>query len=82
MTSSDIEIRLLGILEKADSLLPKGELSDMIDLVRAGEPGIGLENFCMQLFERDVKAPPEILKEIASLGSAMGLRAQLWERLK
>jgi len=82
MDLQEIEKKLLVILKQADTLLPENELQDMIALVRGGEPGIGLENFCTQLFEYDVNVPADILTAIVILGSAMGVRPHYWEMLK
>jgi hypothetical protein len=32
-----------------------------------GEPGVGLENFCVQLTEHDVRVDAEVLREIRDL---------------
>ena len=82
MNLQEIEKRLLAILEEAGPLLPKNELDEMLELVRAGEPGIGLENFCTQLLEYEVELPHVMLAEVANLGRAMGIQARYWERLK
>jgi hypothetical protein len=82
MNLNEIEKCLLDFLVREGSPLPEGELIGMIELVRAGEPGIALENFCTQLFEYDVKVSPMVLNEIASLGIAMGINSRYWERLE
>jgi hypothetical protein len=78
----EIEQRLLKLFEKDPGMLPRDELTQMIKLVQAGEPGVGLENYCTQLYEYEVKVSIDIIREIAQLGSAMGINARYWERLK
>lgn len=73
-----IEKRLENILAKAKGWLPDRELADMGALVRAGEPGVALENFCTQLEEYDVVVPLEIAVELRSLASAMGMPVSPW----
>jgi hypothetical protein len=82
MNLNEIESRLLSVLKQAERLLPQSELQGMVELAQAGEPGVGLENFCTQLFEYDVAVPVHILTEIAELGCAMGIQSRYWERLK
>jgi hypothetical protein len=74
----EIENRLEDILAKATGWLPANELADMVDLVRHGEPGVALENFCTQLEEYDIVVPQDIVDELRSLASAMGMRLPAW----
>jgi len=82
MNMKEIEMLLLAISKQADAVLPKNELRNMIELVQAGEPGIGFENFCTQLFGYDVEVPANILTELATVGGAMKIKAHYWEQLK
>lgn len=77
----EVESRLAALLQRAASLLPADELADMLDLVRHGEPGVALENYCTQLHEHDVRVPSAVITEITVLGEAMGIQSRLWERL-
>lgn len=78
----DVEKRLTKILRRYETgALPRDQVKEMESLVAAGEPGVALENLCVQLFEYDVVFPPELVRELAELGNAMGLDARLWERL-
>jgi hypothetical protein len=70
-----IEDRLAVLLVGAAGLLPRSELEDMLELVRAGEPGVALENFCVQMIEHDVVMPSEISTELRALAKAMGMRS-------
>lgn len=54
----------------------------MVELAQAGEPGVGLENFCTQLFEYDIAVPVRTLTEIVKLACSMGIQSCYWERLK
>jgi hypothetical protein len=70
MNTREAEERLSVVLTNSAGLLPADQLADMQSLVRAGEPGVALENFCTQLEEYDVAIPEKLvhaLKEIASL---------------
>lgn len=81
MNLPEIEQRLLKILDQEKGRLPKEQLDGMIELVRAGEPGIGLENYCTQLFEYDAKISLDVLREITLLGNEMGIHPKYWENL-
>jgi hypothetical protein len=70
----DVEERLERVLARATGLLPDDQLSDMASLVRAGEPGIALENLCTQLHEYDVSVTPALATELDALAATMGLR--------
>jgi hypothetical protein len=78
MGRRDIENRLEDILARATGWLPANELADMVDLVRHGEPGIALENFCTQLEEYDIVVPEDIVEGLRSLASAMGMMPPAW----
>jgi len=73
MDLREIEQRLEKVLRSRPWPLPQQQITDMIELVQAGEPGVALENFCTQLEEYDVPIPPEVLHELRILASAMGL---------
>jgi hypothetical protein len=78
MDLREIEKRLEQALLKATGWLPEGELRDMLSLVRAGEPGVALENFCTQLEENDIAVPRELAAELRELACEMGIRASRW----
>jgi hypothetical protein len=78
MDRREIEKQLEAILAKAIGWLPANELADMVDLVRHGEPGVALENFCAQLEEYDIVVPQGIVDELRSLASAMGMTLPAW----
>ena len=80
-TLPQIESRVAALLERASSFFPTNEVNDIVDLIRHGEPGVALENFCEQLYEREVRVPSAILTEIAVLGEAMGMKSRYWEML-
>jgi hypothetical protein len=49
MELEEIETRLEALLEESKRWLRADQLRDMLELVRAGEPGVALENLCTQL---------------------------------
>jgi hypothetical protein len=52
-----IESRLAEIFNEFLNLIPAEQIAEMLALVRAGEPGVALENFCTQLVEYSVAVP-------------------------
>jgi hypothetical protein len=66
------------VLSNATHWLPERELKDMLSLVKAGEPGVALENLCTQLEEYDVAVPHEVAVELGSLATAMGMPISSW----
>jgi hypothetical protein len=52
-----VEERLARLLSRALGLLPEEELRQMRELVSVGEPGVALENFCMELVEYTCRYP-------------------------
>ena len=73
-----VEERLAAVLKNAGGWLPDDQLTEMQSLVRAGEPGVALENFCTQLEEYDVAVPDNVVRELKDLASIMGLRLSPW----
>jgi len=73
MDRRQVEDRLVRVLQKATSWLPVEQLVELESLVRAGEPGVALENFCAQLEEDDVVVPVESVRELNEIAAAMGM---------
>jgi hypothetical protein len=78
MNLGEIEKRLMEVLSNATTWLPEPELEDMVSLVKAGEPGVALENFCTQLEEYNITVPRDVAVELRNLASAMGMRVSGW----
>jgi hypothetical protein len=78
MDLREVEKRLEGVLSNAKTWLPEREVEEMLSLVKAGEPGVALENFCTQLEEYDIAVPRDVAVELRSLAFAMGMRASRW----
>jgi len=81
MTTTPLESRVLAVIGMCRGLLPKEQLDEMDQLVRAGEAGIALENLSTQLHEYDVIVEKATIEEIEMLGKAMSLDAKYWSRL-
>jgi hypothetical protein len=54
----------------------------MLDLTRAGEPGVALENLCTQLEEYEIAISLALYDEIRLLGKAMQISETYWVGLK
>jgi hypothetical protein len=78
MDLQQIETRLASILEESKPWIPPEQLSDMTELVRAGEPGVAFENLCTQLFEFDAVIPPDLRERLRRLGEQMGIASDFW----
>ena len=61
--------------------LPDNQIQDMIDLAKAGEPGIAFENLCTQLYEYDVIVDKETLESLRNIGKSMNIDTRYCERL-
>lgn len=82
MNRAEIEATLLNLIaECSDSTIPTTQLQDMASLVKAGEPGVALENLCTQLFEYDVRVAPGVAAQLATVGRAMGIDEKYWQNL-
>ena len=82
MTTTSLESGVLDVIARCADLLPGGELREMSDLVKAGEPGIALENLSTQLYEHGASVQPEIVRAVEVLGRSMGLDSKYWHRLE
>ena len=78
MDLRQVEERLAALLKSAEGWLPSEQLTEMMSLVKAGEPGVALENFCTQLEEYDVAVPDHVVRELKALASAMGMMIPPW----
>lgn len=81
MDLDEIENRLAAILKESTKWLPAEQLADMVELVRAGEPGVALENLCTQLFEFDAVIPADLRDKLRCLSEEMGIDNDSWRRL-
>jgi hypothetical protein len=78
----EIERRLERLLDQSGGGLPEEQLGEIKSLVKAGEPGVALENFCSQLLEYDIAVPLDLVKELEKLGQAMGIDPEYWAGLR
>lgn len=62
--------------------LPDDQVQDMMDLARAGEPGVAFENLCTQLYEYDVVADAETLEHLRHIGKSMNIDSRYCDRLE
>lgn len=82
MDRAELEASLLKLIaDCSGTAIPIIQLQDMAALVKAGEPGVALENLCTQLFEYDVPVGAAVVARIARLGRAMGLDEACWVNL-
>ena len=83
MTFLEIQAKLVALLESAREIgLPADCLDSSIELAKAGEPGIALENFCSDLDDHELAVSPAMRAAIIELGSAMRLDEKYWKRLQ
>ena len=82
MTTTALESSVLDVIAMCIELLPDSELREMSDLVKAGEPGIALENLSTQLYEHAASVRPEVVRAIEGLGRSMGLDPKYWRRFE
>lgn len=78
---SALERELITIFEWARGVLPDDQVAEMEALTTSGEPGVALENFCVQSIEYDLVLPTDMLGAIEKLGRQMGLNERYWVRL-
>jgi len=82
MDFQTIEHSLLRLIQTYSGNFPAEQAKEMADLIRAGEPGIGFENLCTQLYEYDVPVDEPTLGQLKEIGAQMGIEPKYWERLK
>jgi hypothetical protein len=82
MIPTPLDTRVLGVIAMYRGLVPQEQLDEMDQLVRAGEPGVALENLTTHLYEYDVAVEQGTFEEIESLSKAMGLDPKYWARLR
>lgn len=82
MRREEIESGLVRVIDALRGHLPAEQAQDMLDLTRAGEPGVALENLCTQLAEYEVAISLPLYDQIRLLGKAMQLDETYWVGLK
>jgi hypothetical protein len=82
MTFEEIEERIDGLITKSEDRLPSDLISVLRELVAAGESGVALENFCLELSDRNSYLASEELMELETVGAAMQIQPEYWQRLK
>ena len=70
------------LLTEMSQSLTVQDVDQITELVDANELGVAFENFCMQLYERGATCSPEQLVLIGSIGTAMNINPEYWERLE
>lgn len=78
MNTKELESALSTVIVATRGTLPDAEIDDMLELVRAGEPGVALENLCTQLEEYEAHLPGEHTATIVALARHMGIRVAPW----
>ena len=82
MDMQEIERKLLEEIQTYAGQLPADQVKDIADLAQAGEPGVAFENLCMQLYEYDIAVDNGMLSKLKSIGIAMGIESEYWDRLQ
>jgi len=78
MNPSDIQCDLELLLINIGSALPSDEIADMLNMTRAGEPGVALENLCEQIVEYEITVDAAVLEKIILLANQMGFDPSYW----
>lgn len=82
MQREEIESSLVWVIDALSGHLSPEQAQDMLDLTRAGEPGVALENLCTQLEEYEIVIPLTLYDHIRLLGKAMQLDESYWVGLR
>ncbi len=82
MRWDDLTGRLRALAMEAAPSLTEQEFRSVWDLIDAGEPGVGFELMCAQIYERDSAVSSAMAAEFRALGTAMGLDPDQWEVLR
>jgi hypothetical protein len=78
----DLVGRMRALAMEAESSLTEVEFRSVWDLIDVGEPGVGFELMCAQIYERDSAVSSVMAAEFHALGTAMGLEPEQWEVLR
>jgi hypothetical protein len=79
--AQDVERRTLALLAGFGGRLRPDEVEEMESLIVAGEPGVALENMCVQLYEHDAPVDPSEVAAIAEVGDLMRIDPFYWRPL-
>ncbi len=81
MEFSEIELKLLSIIDLFEKELPPNRFQCTRELAAAGEYGVALENLCSQLDDQGVAVTADVRRRLAALGGVLGIDPKHWERL-
>lgn len=76
------EERLYALAERLRSGYDPQYAETLADLVRVGEPVVGLEILSDQLLDDEVGIEPAVFREIEELSHLMGMKPRYWEQLQ
>jgi len=76
-----IDSLLYAALEELKTLLPKRDYVNSKDSIDAGEPELGLETICSQLYEFQIRFPETAHRLLAKAGDLLKMRPAIWQKL-
>lgn len=78
---NELEYQIADVLEGLAPQMSPRDVTNVRDLLSAGEAGVALEVLCTQLYEFDVPVTLNDLRRIRQLTEVMVLPAHLWRDL-
>jgi hypothetical protein len=79
--SYDVYKDLMGLLVLLDERGIFKICKHYVGDLRAGEPGVMLENLCQMLEEEEIAIPRDAMKIIVRAGQSMGIEPKWWKDL-
>jgi hypothetical protein len=79
-TPEEITLRLHEAMDAAVGLTPD-DISNVQSLIDAGEWLVAFETLCTQIYEWEIALEPEVIRDLESLGAALGVPPMLTEHL-
>lgn len=77
----EIENTLLTIIDSVNGRISSEQAQNIREFTTAGEPGVALEILCDNLDDDSIAITTDTLSLIRTIGQAMGMDSDYWERL-
>lgn len=75
LTPGETTVRLHKAMDAAVGLTP-GDIGNVQSLIDVGEWLVAFETLCTQIYDREIRLDPDVVRDLEGLGTALGARRE------